>query len=217
MADTDNPNQDPNASEEEAAEEITAAEADDHDAAEAEGGVDDEALADEWAAALAEQKESGGEEPQDPDALLNEAQGGDDSAAGASAAEAGVTSEEAEPRERRHKPDPAAEPMQPQELDPASAQAGRGPADGDDLNLQMVLDVPVTMAMEIGRTRIPIRNLLQLNQGSVVELDRLAGEPLDVLVNGTLIAHGEVVVVNDKFGIRLTDVISPSERIRKLK
>ncbi|MGM0553447.1 MAG: flagellar motor switch protein FliN [Pseudomonadota bacterium] len=217
MADTDNPNQDPNAPEEEAAEEITAAEADDHDAAEAEGGVDDEALADEWAAALAEQKESGGEEPADPDALLNEAQGGDDSAAGASATEAGVTSEEAEPRERRHKPDPAAEPMQPQELDPASAQAGRGPADGDDLNLQMVLDVPVTMAMEIGRTRIPIRNLLQLNQGSVVELDRLAGEPLDVLVNGTLIAHGEVVVVNDKFGIRLTDVISPSERIRKLK
>ena len=71
--------------------------------------------------------------------------------------------------------------------------------------------------MEIGRTRLPIRNLLRLNQGSVVELDRLAGEPLDVLVNGTLIAHGEVVVVNEKYGIRLTDVISPAERVRKLK
>jgi flagellar motor switch protein FliN/FliY len=71
--------------------------------------------------------------------------------------------------------------------------------------------------MEIGRTKINIRNLLHLNQGSVIELDRLAGEPMDVLVNGTLIAHGEVVVVNDKFGIRLTDVISPSERVKKLR
>ena len=86
-----------------------------------------------------------------------------------------------------------------------------------DVNLEVILDVPVTMSMEVGRTRIPIRNLLQLNQGSVVELDRAAGEPLDVFVNGTLIAHGEVVVVNEKFGIRLTDVISPAERIRKLK
>jgi flagellar motor switch protein FliN/FliY len=86
-----------------------------------------------------------------------------------------------------------------------------------DVNLDVILDVPVTLSMEVGRTRIPIRNLLQLNQGSVVELDRAAGEPLDVFVNGTLVAHGEVVVVNEKFGIRLTDVISPSERIRKLK
>jgi flagellar motor switch protein FliN/FliY len=86
-----------------------------------------------------------------------------------------------------------------------------------DINLEVVLDVPVTLSMEVGRARIPIRNLLQLNQGSVVELDRAAGEPLDVYVNGTLIAHGEVVVVNEKFGIRLTDVISPAERIRKLK
>ncbi|WP_338065368.1 flagellar motor switch protein FliN [Thiospirillum jenense] len=90
-------------------------------------------------------------------------------------------------------------------------------APNEQINLDMVLDVPVTLSMEIGRAKIPIRNLLQLNQGSVVELDRLAGEPLNVLVNGTLIAHGEVVVVNEKFGIRLTDVISPSERIRKLK
>jgi flagellar motor switch protein FliN len=88
---------------------------------------------------------------------------------------------------------------------------------GIEVNLDVILDVPVTLSMEVGRTRIPIRNLLQLNQGSVVELDRAAGEPLDVFVNGTLVAHGEVVVVNEKFGIRLTDVISPSERIKKLK
>jgi len=86
-----------------------------------------------------------------------------------------------------------------------------------DVNLEVILDVPVTLSMEVGRTRIPIRNLLQLNQGSVVELDRAAGEPLDVFVNGTLVAHGEVVVVNEKFGIRLTDVISPAERIKQLK
>jgi len=90
------------------------------------------------------------------------------------------------------------------------------PAAGD-VNLDVILDVPVTLSMEVGRTRVPIRNLLQLNQGSVVELDRAAGEPLDVFVNGTLIAHGEVVVVNERFGIRLTDVVSPAERLRKLK
>lgn len=83
--------------------------------------------------------------------------------------------------------------------------------------LDSILDIPVTISMEVGRSKINIRNLLQLNQGSVVELERIAGEPLDVLVNGTLIAHGEVVVVNDKFGIRLTDVISQTERIKKLK
>ena len=83
--------------------------------------------------------------------------------------------------------------------------------------LDVILDIPVYISMEVGRTSITIRNLLQLNQGSVIELDRLAGEPLDVLVNGTLIAHGEVVVVNEKFGIRMTDVISPAERIKKLR
>lgn len=87
----------------------------------------------------------------------------------------------------------------------------------EDVNMEVILDIPVTLSVEIGRSRINIRNLLQLNQGSVVELDRLAGEPMDVLVNGTLIAHGEVVVVNEKFGIRLTDVISASERVKKLK
>lgn len=87
----------------------------------------------------------------------------------------------------------------------------------DKRKLDTILDIPVTISMEVGRAKISIRNLLQLNQGSVVELERIAGEPLDVLVNGTLIAHGEVVVVNDKFGIRLTDVISQLERIKKLR
>jgi flagellar motor switch protein FliN/FliY len=85
------------------------------------------------------------------------------------------------------------------------------------VNMNAILDVPVTLSMEIGRTKINIRNLLQLNQGSVVELDRLAGESMDVLVNGTLIAQGEVVMVNEKFGLRLTDIISPTERIKRLK
>jgi flagellar motor switch protein FliN/FliY len=84
-------------------------------------------------------------------------------------------------------------------------------------NLDMILDIPVNLTVELGRTKIAIRNLLQLAQGSVVELDGLAGEPMSVLVNGTLVAQGEVVVVNDKFGIRLTDIITPSERIRKLQ
>jgi flagellar motor switch protein FliN len=104
------------------------------------------------------------------------------------------------------------------ENDPLPAAAGGGVEKrAEDINLDVILDVPVTLSMEIGRTRINIRNLLQLSEGSVVELDRLAGEPMDVFVNGTLIAHGEVVVVNDKFGIRMTDVISPAERVRKLK
>lgn len=83
-------------------------------------------------------------------------------------------------------------------------------------NIDMILDIPVNLTVELGRTKLAIRSLLQLAQGSVVELDGLAGEPMDVLVNGCLIAQGEVVVVNDKFGIRLTDIISPSERIRRL-
>jgi len=86
-----------------------------------------------------------------------------------------------------------------------------------DVNLEVILDVPVTLSMEVGEARISIRNLLQLNQGSIIELDRPAGQPLDVFVNGTLVAHGEVVVVNEKFGIRLTDVVSPAERLRKLR
>jgi len=96
-------------------------------------------------------------------------------------------------------------------------QSTASSSSGEDINLDVILDIPVTISMEIGSTKINIRNLLQLNQGSVVELDRMAGEPLDVVVNGTLIAHGEVVVVNEKFGIRLTDIISPAERVKKLK
>jgi flagellar motor switch protein FliN/FliY len=109
------------------------------------------------------------------------------------------------------------QPAQPTaaEFDSLEDTAAGPAAEGE--NLDVILDIPVTLSMEIGRTHISIRNLLQLNQGSVVELDRLAGESMDVLVNGTLVAHGEVVVVNEKFGIRLTDVISPAERVNKLK
>lgn len=104
-----------------------------------------------------------------------------------------------------------------QEFAPPSFDASAASARTNDVNLDVILDVPVTLSMEVGRARVPIRNLLQLNQGSVVELERAAGEPLDVYANGTLIAHGEVVVINEKFGIRLTDVVSPAERIKKLK
>jgi flagellar motor switch protein FliN/FliY len=111
---------------------------------------------------------------------------------------------------------PAGEPAQAAAL--ANLEPGdSAPAASGDINLDVVLDIPVTLSMEVGRSKLSIRNLLQLNQGSVVELNRATGEPLDVYVNGTLVAHGEVVVVNEKFGIRLTDVISPAERIRKLR
>ena len=106
-------------------------------------------------------------------------------------------------------PDPAAR---------AAFDALTADANGNgDLNLDVILDVPVSLSLEVGRARIPIRNLLQLNQGSVVELERAAGEPLDLYVNGTLIAQGEVVVINDRFGVRLTDVVSPAERIKRLR
>jgi flagellar motor switch protein FliN/FliY len=146
--------------------------------------ADDQALADEWAAALDEPGASGQD---DIDALLA-------ADAGNSAASSRMAMEEF-----------------------GSVPKNNGPVTLDGPNLDVILDIPVSISMEVGSTDINIRNLLQLNQGSVIELDRLAGEPLDVLVNGTLIAHGEVVVVNEKFGIRLTDVISPSERIKKLR
>jgi flagellar motor switch protein FliN len=98
-------------------------------------------------------------------------------------------------------------------FEPLSGNNGAANAPRD---IDMILDIPVQLTVELGRTKIPIRHILQLAQGSVIELDGLAGEPMDVLVNGCLIAQGEVVVVNDKFGIRLTDIITPSERIRKL-
>ena len=107
-------------------------------------------------------------------------------------------------------PEEASQPVELDELKDESVPV-------DDPKLDVILDIPVTMSLEVGETEIAIRNLLQLNQGSVIELDQMAGEPLDVKVNGTLIAHGEVVVMNDRYAIRLTDVISPQERIRRLK
>jgi flagellar motor switch protein FliN/FliY len=121
------------------------------------------------------------------------------------AALAEQTETEANPPARR----PAAAVFE--QFSPGAAKA----AGANDIDL--ILDIPVQLTVELGRTKIAIKNLLQLAQGSVVELDGLAGEPMDVLVNGCLIAQGEVVVVNEKFGIRLTDIITPSERIRKLK
>jgi flagellar motor switch protein FliN/FliY len=150
-----------------------------------------EGLSDDWAAAMAEQAtaDSGGQE----DA------GADDWAA-AMAEQATV--------------DAAAPQAEPARIfEPLTPEVSATPAPG---NLDLILDIPVNLTVELGRTKIAIRNLLQLAQGSVVELDGLAGEPMNVLVNGCLIAQGEVVVVNDKFGIRLTDIISPAERIRKL-
>ena len=94
--------------------------------------------------------------------------------------------------------------------------ASKGGVQSVQNDLDMILDIPVQLTVELGRTRIPIKNILQLAQGSVVELEGLAGEPMDVLVNGCLIAQGEVVVVNDRFGIRLTDIVTPSERLRRL-
>ena len=105
---------------------------------------------------------------------------------------------------------PSATKAQFEQLSPSGIPAGV------PNNIDMILDIPVNLTVELGRTKLAIRSLLQLAQGSVVELDGLAGDPMDVLVNGCLIAHGEVVVVNDKFGIRLTDIISPTERIRRL-
>ena len=110
----------------------------------------------------------------------------------------------------------AFEQMDASSYSPAGSLGGRA-GDGGEVNLELIQDVPVTLSVQLGSCSMSIRNLLQLNQGSVVELERAHGEPLDVYVNGTLIAHGEVVVINDKFGVRVTDVISPAERVRKLR
>ena len=188
---------------------------------------DNEDLDAQWAAAMAEQGVE--EDQEDIDALLGDFAA--DSAPAMTAAPqvdamADAMSASQSQQQPQAQPMPAASmPGGPNEFQPEQVSA----MDFDPLNdsatgfgagnpnLDVILDIPVTISMEIGRSKINIRNLLQLNQGSIVELDRLAGEPLDVLVNGTLIAHGEVVVINEKFGIRLTDVISPSERIKKLK
>jgi flagellar motor switch protein FliN/FliY len=137
---------------------------------------DQDALADEWAAALAEQQV-------DPEPM--------------------------------HQVTPAERVEDASHLFPKLA-GGNGPLPEGRQDIDMILDIPVQLTVELGRTRIPIKHILQLAQGSVVELDALAGEPMDVLVNGCLIAQGEVVVVNDKFGIRLTDIVTPSERVRRL-
>ncbi|MCK0107140.1 flagellar motor switch protein FliN [Marinobacter sp. S0848L] len=155
--------------------------------------TEDEKLAAEWEAAMGESGDAGTEESTE------------DAWAEAMAEAEGSKAEGAAEQQVRTAP------MEEFSEDSSSA-GGAGAPDMD-----VILDIPVTISMEVGNTQIPIRNLLQLNQGSVIELDRLAGEPLDVLVNGTLIAHGEVVMVNEKFGIRLTDVISPGERIKRLQ
>ena len=133
---------------------------------------------------------------------------------------AAAMSEAGETEESDGLEDEWASAMNEQEAEPVKLETLSNPqvSNGDvGSDLDLIMDIPVVLSMELGNTEIAIRNLMQLTQGSVVELDRFAGEPLDVLVNGTLIAHGEVVVVNDKYGIRLTDVVSPSERIRRLK
>lgn len=154
---------------------------------------EDEKLAAEWEAAMEESGDEGSEESR-----------GDEWAQAME--EAGETGDEAADS------NVFTAPMEEFGEGTLANQGGGPPPD-----LDVILDIPVSISMEVGNTQIPIRNLLQLNQGSVIELDRLAGEPLDVLVNGTLIAHGEVVMVNEKFGIRLTDVISPGERIKRLQ
>jgi flagellar motor switch protein FliN/FliY len=130
----------------------------------------------------------------------------------AMAAEWAAALAEAKPAEVANEVQAAAEQVAPASFANFSPTPTNMP--GSDIN--MILDIPVQLTVELGRTRIPIKNILQLAQGSVVELDALAGEPMDVLVNGYLIAQGEVVVVNDKFGIRLTDIVTPSERMRRL-
>lgn len=130
----------------------------------------------------------------------------------AAMAEQGVTEAAADPATPQSVPGNDYQRAQFQDLQKESAGTV-----GAEANMDVILDIPVTISMEIGHTKISIRNLLQLNQGSVVELDRLAGEPMDVLVNNCLVAHGEVVVVNEKFGIRLTDIVSAAERVKKLK
>ena len=155
----------------------------------------DNGAGDDWAAAMAEQASVDADAS--GDAASAEADWGDALAEQASAEAGAADKVEQAPME--------------------NLQAEENGATLEDVSLDVILDIPVNISMQIGSTKISIRNLLKLNQGSVVELDRLAGEPLDVMVNGTLIAHGEVVVVNEKYGIRLTDVISAQERIKKLK
>lgn len=170
--------------------------------------MSDEENNDDWAAAL---DESGGDD--DWSAAMDEqseTEAVDDSDDWGAALEEQAAAEGSESEESLTEDDIQTAPLEYLEDDSLGF-------DDENPNLEVIMDIPVNIAMEVGSTEIAIRNLLQLNQGSVIELDRLAGEPLDVKVNGTLIAHGEVVMVNEKFGIRLTDVVSPSERIKRLR
>ncbi len=135
---------------------------------------------------------------------------------GAAMAEQAAPAAAASPQAAQQAPQqPPPQQPPPQRASFAHLQPEPAPAEGSE-QLDLVMDIPVTLSVELGRTKIQIRELLHLEQGSVVDLDRLAGEPMDVLVNGFLIARGEVVLVNDKFGIRLTDIVSPTERARRL-
>lgn len=153
----------------------------------------------------------------DADALADEVAGGVDEASGEDEALADEWAAAMEEAGETDDDEASGEDVQPAPMEEFDHDVEPKEIDKNAPELDVILDIPVMISMEVGNTQIPIRNLLQLNQGSVIELDRLAGEPLDVLVNGTLIAHGEVVMVNDKFGIRLTDVISQSERIQRLR
>lgn len=170
----------------------------DDDKKDEQGMTEDEKLAAEWEAAMEEAGDGAGDAAGD-DSGDEQARADEWAAAMAEAGDADAGAVQTAPMEE------------------FGEDAGIAATGGNAPDLDVILDIPVTISMEVGNTQIPIRNLLQLNQGSVIELDRLAGEPLDVLVNGTLIAHGEVVMVNEKFGIRLTDVISPAERIKRLQ
>jgi flagellar motor switch protein FliN/FliY len=154
-------------------------------------------LEDDWAAALAEQQQTAHDQPTQAAGLSGE----DDWAA--ALAEQTAAAPSAAPQ--------AAQPAAAQVFQPLVGQA----ADSDS-DIDMIMDIPVQLSVELGRTRLTIKNILQLGQGSVVELDGLAGEPMDIYVNGYLIAQGEVVVVDEKYGIRVTDIITPSDRIARL-
>ncbi|CAB3946820.1 Flagellar motor switch protein FliN [Achromobacter insolitus] len=164
--------------------------------------------ADDWADALAEQSRAN--PPTQADGLKPQ-----DDWAAAMAEQTAAASPAAEPAAPAPAPAPSAAPA----AQPAAQSVFKplaGTAGGAGADIDLIMDVPVQLTVELGRTRLTIKNLLQLGQGSVVELDGLAGEPMDIFVNGYLIAQGEVVVVEDKYGIRLTDIITPSERINRL-
>ncbi|WP_241118242.1 flagellar motor switch protein FliN [Achromobacter xylosoxidans] len=169
--------------------------------------------ADDWADALAEQSRA------NPPTQADGLKPAQDDWAAAMAEQTAATP----PAAAAPAPAPAAAPAAPPPAAPAAQSAAQsvfkplaGSAAGNGTDIDLIMDVPVQLTVELGRTRLTIKNLLQLGQGSVVELDGLAGEPMDIFVNGYLIAQGEVVVVEDKYGIRLTDIITPSERINRL-